>query len=481
MALEHGEDADILSLYEIDGAIGTPKRLAHVVAANLGNHSTGQGERRHTLPTPNRLSDHVGGRSARSNTQATDPEVAQQEAPAAENPDTVSRFSSRDRTSFVALGPRNGQRRRVAVRARAGDTLVAIAIASAGFGSCARTASAPGTLVERADVPARTQAGAVSSDSAAVTDWANEIHSPAGLVLVHGTEVVSWGDVTRKLPIASCRKSLLSALFGIAIQRGTIEPSKTLADLGIDDTAPALTEEEKRATIFDLLSSRSGVYHPASIEAPWQQRTRPARGSHEHGTFWYYNNWDFNVLGAIYEALTGASICEAFDKNIAKPIGMVDYKSSDCWHFFDANSRYPGYPFKLSTRDMARFGQLYLQRGRWHGVQVVSEDWVVQSTTARSDVPWSEGGGYGFLWWTGGSGTGLFRGVNLGPSAFAAEGYGGHYIVVAPAFDLVCAVRADDAWFDADPDHRNIGPQRGGELLSRILRFIAPKESVVHP
>ena len=62
---------------------------------------------------------------------------------------------------------------------------------------------------------------------------------------------------------------------------------------------PKLTLEEKEATVRDLLVARSGVYHIAQEEAPAMAAARPKRNSHPHGTFWYYNNWDFNALGTI--------------------------------------------------------------------------------------------------------------------------------------------------------------------------------------
>ena len=76
--------------------------------------------------------------------------------------------------------------------------------------------------------------------------------------------------------------------------------SSTLAELGIDDNEPSLTDVEKRATVRDLLTARSGVYHPALYETPGMAAMRPLRGSHLPGTHWYYNNWDFNALGTIY-------------------------------------------------------------------------------------------------------------------------------------------------------------------------------------
>ena len=125
------------------------------------------------------------------------------------------------------------------------------------------------------------------------------------------------------------RKSLLNALYGIAVAEGKIDINRTLADIGIDDRAPSLSDAERQATVRDLLMSRSGIYHPVAYEAPDQKVRRPPRDSHAHGSFWYYNNWDFNVLGFIYERLTGGRIFQDFEALIARPLGMEDFKASD--------------------------------------------------------------------------------------------------------------------------------------------------------
>lgn len=104
------------------------------------------------------------------------------------------------------------------------------------------------------------------------------------------------------------RKSFLSGLIGIAVSEHRIELSKTLSELGFDDIAPSLTEIEKSAKVGDLLKARSGVYHLASNDTPGMTALRPARGSHLPGTYWCYNNWDFNALGAISEQQTQSSI-----------------------------------------------------------------------------------------------------------------------------------------------------------------------------
>src|SRR5438876_551106 len=124
---------------------------------------------------------------------------------------------------------------------------------------------------------------------------------------------------------------------------------------------------------------------------------RPARGSHVPGTFWYYNNWDFNVLGTVFERLTKTNLFVEFKNRIADPIGMEDYRIEDGTYVTGPDSVYPAYPFRMTARDMARFGLLFLHNGSWRGRQVVPADWVKESTTSYSDT--GQAGGYGYLWW----------------------------------------------------------------------------------
>jgi CubicO group peptidase (beta-lactamase class C family) len=253
---------------------------------------------------------------------------------------------------------------------------------------------------------------------------------PTGLMIVQdGRAVAEWGDVRRKVNVASVRKSLLGALFGIAVAEGRIGLDDTLAAMGVDDKPPALTAAEKQATVRDLLTARSGVYHPAAYETADIKRKRPARGSHAPGTYWFYNNWDFNALGTIYRERTGEDIFESFARRIARPIGMEDFSAKDGAYVLDASSVHPAYPFSLSARDAARFGQLFLDGGTWHGRQVVPAAWVQESTTAYSHT--KRGSlGYGYLWW-------VLNPETFGPGAILASGYGGQMIAVVPARRLV--------------------------------------------
>jgi CubicO group peptidase (beta-lactamase class C family) len=297
--------------------------------------------------------------------------------------------------------------------------------------------------------------------------YADRIGSAAVMVIDDGIVVASWGDLAYKYPCHSMRKSLISALYGIYVGEGKIDLTLTLRDLGIDDFTP-LTEVEKTASIADLLSARSGVYIEAAGEASSMKALRPARGSHAPGTFWYYNNWDFNALGTIFDLLSGeADIYTAFDKRIADPIGMQDFNPVELNYDYEPYSMHPYYGFLMSTRDLARFGLLFLRNGRWGEQQVVPSDWVSASTTAHSiTAPQS---GYGYLWWTG-EGAGGFPNVDEGPGSYYASGYGGHIVIIMPSRNIVVVHRVDTE------NGRMVGEASIGTLLWMILDAAGEKE-----
>jgi CubicO group peptidase (beta-lactamase class C family) len=258
-----------------------------------------------------------------------------------------------------------------------------------------------------------------------------------------GHGVVACGDLDRALRAHSVRKSLVSGLYGTAVAAGEIDLDATLAELGIRDDPP-LTEGERRATVRHLISARSGVYHPAAYAPESQERERPERGSHPPGTHWFYNNWDFNVAGVILERATGEDLFTAFAERIAGPIGMEDWEPGDGFRAFEpTKSRHPAHTFRISARDLARFGQLYLQEGRWGGRQVIPGSWVRESTRLHSEF--EDGSGYGYMWWVHPAGS-------LDPDRypalsrhdlFLARGSGGQGLWVVPGLELVAVHRGD--------------------------------------
>jgi CubicO group peptidase (beta-lactamase class C family) len=279
---------------------------------------------------------------------------------------------------------------------------------------------------------------------AAAHQYADSIHSAAVMIVQGGEVVDQWGDIDKKISSYSMRKSLISALYGIYAAEGVIDIHQTLGQLGIEDSPDPLTKEERQARVVDLLRARSGVYHPVDFETSLMKKNRPARGSHAPGTFWYYNNWDFNALGTILEKKTGLKIGEAFYQRIAKPIGMQDFQPDDVYYLGGPTSVHSAYMFEITARDLARFGLVYLRRGRWNKEQIVPDAWVGKSTHANEmlKVNGVEVGGYEYLWWVEYGGV-HFPEVSI-PGMFSARGVGGHYLLIIPSLDLVIVHRVDN-------------------------------------
>jgi len=297
--------------------------------------------------------------------------------------------------------------------------------------------------------------------------YSEKIGSAAVMIVDDGVVVAAWGDVTRKFKCHSMRKSLLSALIGIHVAAGNIDLAQTMEDLGIDDYEPALTLAEKQATVGDLIKARSGIYHAALGENQMMRDMRPARHSHAPGTFWYYNNWDFNALGSIFEQETKTTIFAEFDRRFAKLLQMEDFKISDCRYVSSDDvgkpflSQHNYYNFRMSARDLARFGLLFLRDGRWQNRQIISADWVRESTASYSQR--GIDGGYGYMWWTGVKG-GLFQNVVLKRHSYYASGWGGQKIIVLPYRKLVIVHRGN-----TDGPGKQASPYQIGRLLWHIL------------
>ena len=286
-----------------------------------------------------------------------------------------------------------------------------------------------------------------------VKAYADRVGSTSLMIVQHGVVVAQWGDTQARTPLYSVRKSLLSALIGIAVARHQIDLNETLAQLGIDDNAPSLSPLEQQATVRELMEARSGVYHPTVYETPWMQEIKPERFSHAPGEFWCYNNWDFNTLGAIYEKAAGARIFDALEDEIARPIGMQDFRPSD-GHYVSGEpaSRYPAYPIRMSARDLARFALLFLHDGRWRDRQIVPADWVRESTHPYSDTPW---GGYGYMWWTSTPASAASETATTRPiESYWADGHLGQYAIVVPSLDLVIVNRVDPKMTSRRVDER---------------------------
>ncbi len=256
-------------------------------------------------------------------------------------------------------------------------------------------------------------------------------------VIMLGEEIIFQdGPVDQIMNTHSMRKSFLSLLYGIAVEKGMINLDSTLAELGITETPP-LTALEKTATIHDLLTFRSGIYIPAEGEHDGQLTDRPARDSHVPGTHFFSNNFDANALGTIFVQETGYEIGEFMEEFLARPLGMQDFSADNVvmgvpWFMPTYGSQHQMYNMYLSARDTARIGAMVAQGGMWNGEQVVPAGWITASITSYSDIK-DKGttiDGFGYIWWLYGN-EGLVR----------TDGYGEHLMIIDPARNITLVER----------------------------------------
>ncbi len=294
----------------------------------------------------------------------------------------------------------------------------------------------------------------------------NSLRSASVMVIYQGRVLICWGSYQSNYYTHSVRKSFMSAVYGIYVDRGIIDLSKTMSQLGIDDEPP-LTEDEKRATILHLLQARSGVFHTAAAETEGMHAYKPERGTYGPGEFWCYNNWDFNALATIFDQESGSDFFTALQRDLNSRLGMEDYIPAENQYSYQLDrSIHPAYGFRISTRDAARFGQLFLQLGIWNGERILSADWIERSTKALSDSSaYIPGTHYGYMWWCFPAGYGSDSGLSdlSRYRSYAALGAYGQVIQVIPELDLVYVHRVNS--FRGD----NVSLGDVHILLDRIL------------
>ncbi|WP_262267797.1 serine hydrolase domain-containing protein [Microvirga yunnanensis] len=257
------------------------------------------------------------------------------------------------------------------------------------------------------------------------------------MVVTSGKVAYRYGFTEQVSYLASARKSVLSMLYGKYVANGTIDLDRTIAELGIEEDK-GLLPIEKTTRVRDLLISSSGVYHPAG--SPGGDESTPPRGSKQPGAYFHYNNWDFNVLGAIFEKLTGNTVFQALGEDLAAPLQMQDFDPSrQRMMGYQNQSRYLAYHLFLSGRDMARLGVLMANKGQWNGQQIIPAAWVAESTQLRvkaGDMAEKGPLGYSYLWWIPES-----RTAPEWAGSFLANGNFGQFILVLPAIDTVIVHR----------------------------------------
>ena len=214
-------------------------------------------------------------------------------------------------------------------------------------------------------------------------------------------------DKNKLHELRSATKSFISALTGIAIEQGYIhsKDEKVLPYFS-EYTFKNNTDAKKQITIENLLTNQSGldcdVYNPKAMgnesimayEKDWIQYSLDLPMNDSAGGIGQYCSSNPIILGRIIEKSTKMALPKFAAKTLFKSIGIKHFD----WHFKpDLSSSETFCQLNLRSRDMAKFGLLYLNNGLWHGKQVISKEWVEQSLTKHAVLA---GLDYGYLWWT---------------------------------------------------------------------------------
>jgi CubicO group peptidase (beta-lactamase class C family) len=345
--------------------------------------------------------------------------------------------------------------------------LGAVLVALAPAGQARQAPVVPGTTWETITDPKTV--GYCQAGLDAATIRARQLATTGAMAILGGQVLWEFGDLQLVTYLASVRKSILAMQFGPYVKSGKIRLDKTMKELGITDVQ-GLKAAELDATVLHLLGARSGVYHPASNAASSAGGDTvgdpPARGSVKPGTYFLYNNWDFNALGTIFEQETGENIYDAFARDFAGPMQFQDFDRAAQRKSGNAQrSQHPAYHYYLSTRDMARIGYLMLREGQWGGREIVPRDWARRIVTPVTPVgqmnpdQFRKGPfGYGLLWWVwdGPFNRGDFKGAYTGVGAV------GQFITVLPARDLVIAHKTR-------PGNVSVSREEYLDLVGKIL------------
>jgi CubicO group peptidase (beta-lactamase class C family) len=286
------------------------------------------------------------------------------------------------------------------------------------------------------ELPAAPVPVAMLSFDAALAEAATLPRIRSLLVAVDGTLVAEryyhGAAAGRTTNIKSASKSIVSALVGIAIDRGLItsvhDPiAKYLpAEIGSDPVKGAITIE-------DLLTMRTGLettsnrnYGRWVMSPNWVRYVLQQTMEDEPGGRMIYSTGSTHVLSAILTRASRTSTLEFARTALASPLGFT----LSAWPRDPQGIYLGGNEMPMRPRDMLRIGELYLNGGRYDERQIISSGWIHESVLPRTTSRWSERQ-YGYGWW--------IRTLADTP-VFYAWGYGGQFIFVAPAVRTVAVV-----------------------------------------
>ena len=278
-----------------------------------------------------------------------------------------------------------------------------------------------------------------------------------GLIIKDGYIIASWGDTKRVDMTFSVTKSYLSAVTGIAVDKKLIRSEKDYVSNYIwDKTFDG--EKNSRISWENLLNQSSDWAGNLFGINDWEDRPDVNKSldewrlepQKEPGTFYKYNDVRVNVLAHSLLQIYRESLPKVLKKTIMDPVGASDswrwYGYENSWVNIDglmiqsvSGGGHSGGGIFINSEDHARFGLLYLNKGKWNGKRIISEDWIKKSITPSQTNP-----EYGYMWWINSEqGEDYLRTdwKNVPTNIYYGAGFGGNYIVVIPDENIVVVGR----------------------------------------
>lgn len=293
---------------------------------------------------------------------------------------------------------------------------------------------------------------------------------PAGMILKNGYVIAKWGDTKRVDMTFSVTKSFLSTMAGLAEDKGLIASTKDKAGKYIwDGTFEG--EHNSKITWEHLLQQNSAWSGELWGGKDWADRP-PKEGGiddwrfekpKEPGTVMEYNDVRVNVLAYALTHVWRKPMPLVLKEKIMDKIGA---STTWRWHGYEnawteidglkmksvTGGGHSGAGIFISAEDMARFGLLFLNNGKWKEEQIISENWIQKATT-----PSKPNVNYGYMWWLNKKGNRHWEG--LSESIYYAAGFGGNFIVVDKEHDVVVVTR----WLE---------PNKIGEFMTMVTKAL---------
>lgn len=225
------------------------------------------------------------------------------------------------------------------------------------------------------------------------------------MLIRHGSVVAEgwWGPYDAQTPhvLYSLSKSFTSTAVGLAIAEGKMSLDDQVLKF-FPDNAPADPSANLKAMrVRDLLRMATGNQTEAPIltqDQPWAMTFLAHPVPFKPGTHFLYNSPGTYMLSAIVQKVTGMTVLDYLKPRLFEPLGI----DNPSWVLSPQGISAGAYGLSLRTEDIARFGQLYLQKGKWQGKQLVPSEWITEATarqTANGSSPnsdWDQGYGYQF-------------------------------------------------------------------------------------